>query len=109
MSEDPSSNTQDDNNSAIYSSGGFSVQQDFPNIGINDTNISTQYNVADALQIKYSLGRINSKIGVIKDDKDENTIFSEYDVSNDTLINDEVTITAEELLDYLTPDRVISM
>ena len=109
MSEDPSSNTQDDNNYAIYSSGGFSVQQDFPNIGINDTSISTQYNVADALQIKYSLGRINSKIGVVKDDKDENTIFSEYDVSNDTLINDEVTITAEELLDYLTPDRVISM
>lgn len=109
MSEDPSSNTQDNDNYAIYSSGGFSVQQDFPNIGIHDTSISTQYDVSDALQIKYSVRRINNKIGITKDEKNENTLFSEYDVSNDTLINDEVTITAEELLDYLTAERIISM
>lgn len=108
MSGDSSSNTQD-NNYAIYSSGGFYVQQDFPTIGIYDTSISSQYDVGDALQIKYSVSRINSKIGITKDENNNNTLFSEYDVSNATLIHDEVTITAEDLLDYLTSDRIISM
>lgn len=103
MAEEP------DENYAIYSSGGFSVQQDFPNIEIHDTSISNQYQVADALQIEYSVSRINTKLGITKDENNETTLFTEYDVSNDTLINDEVTITAEDLLDYLTSDKIISM
>ena len=55
MSEDT------DENYAFYSSGGFSVQQDYPNIEIHDTSISNQYQVADALQIEYSVSRINNR------------------------------------------------
>ena len=106
MSEDPENA---DENYAIYSSGGFSVNQKFPNIEIHDTSISNQYDVADALQIKYSVSRINRKIGITKDETNENTLFTEFDVSNDTLINDEVTITAEDILDYITSDKIISM
>lgn len=103
MSEDT------DENYAFYSSGGFSVQQDYPNIEIHDTSISNQYQVADALQIEYSVSRINTKLGITKDENNETTLFTEYDVSNDTLINDEVTITAEDILDYITSDKIISM
>jgi len=56
MSEDT------DENYAFYSSGGFSVQQDYPNIEIHDTSISNQYQVADALQIEYSEGESRPRI-----------------------------------------------
>lgn len=102
MAEDPS------NNYAMYSSGGFSIQQDFAEIQINDTNISNQYDVNEALQIKYSVRRMNSKIGITKD-ASNNIIFSDFDTSNNVFYTDEVTITADDILDYLTSDKIISM
>ena len=109
------SNTQDSSgiyigdNYAIDSSGGFSIQQSLPEIQLQDTSIARQFDVTDALQINYSVRRINTKIGVIKDENNENTLFTEFDLSNDTLMTDEVTIVADDILDYLTPDRIISM
>lgn len=109
------SNTQDSSgvyigdNYAIDSSGGFSIQQSLPEIQLQDTSIARQFDVTDALQIKYSVRRINTKIGVTKDEINENTLFTEFDLSNDMLITDEVTIVAEDILDYLTSDRIISM
>lgn len=109
------SNTQDSSgvyigdNYAIDSSGGFSIQQSLPEIQLQDTSIARQFDVTEALQIKYSVRRINTKIGVTKDENNENTLFTEFDLSNDMLITDEVTITAADILDYLTSDRIISM
>lgn len=109
------SNTQDSSgvyigdNYAIDSSGGFSIQQSLPEIQLQDTSIARQFNVTEALQIKYSVRRINTKIGVTKDENNENILFTEFDLSNDMLITDEVTITAADILDYLTSDRIISM
>ena len=108
-------NTQDSNgvyigdNYAIDSSGGFSIQQGLPEIKLQNTSIANQFDVTEALQIQYSVRRINNKIKVTKDQNNEKTLFTEFDLSNDTLITDEVTITAEDILDYLTADRIISM
>ena len=108
-------NTQDSSgiyigdNYAIDSSGGFSIQQSLPEIQLQDTSIARQFDVTDALQIKYSVRRINTKIGVVKDENNDNTLFTEFDLSNDTLMTDEVTIVADDILDYLTSDRIISM
>lgn len=108
-------NTQDSSgvyigdNYAIDSSGGFSIQQGLPEIKLQNTSIANQFDVTEALQIQYSVRRINNKIKVTKDQNNEKTLFTEFDLSNDTLITDEVTITAEDILDYLTADRIISM
>ena len=109
------SNTQDSSgiyigdNYAIDSSGGFSIQQNLPEIQLQDTSIARQFDVTDALQFNYSVRRINTKLGIVKDENNDNTLFTEFDLSNDTLVIDEVTITADDILDYLTPDRIISM
>ena len=108
-------NTQDSSgiyigdNYAIDSSGGFSIQQSLPEIQLQDTSIARQFDVTDALQISYSVRRMNTKIGITKDENNDNTLFTEFDLSNDTLMTDEVTIVADDILDYLTSDRIISM
>jgi autotransporter adhesin len=52
---------------------------------------------------------MNNKIKVTKDQNNDKTLYYKFDLSNDTLITDEVTITAEDILDYLNADRIVSM
>ena len=109
------SNTQNSNgayigdNYAIDSSGGFSLQQSLPEIKLQSTTVANQFDVTDALQFKYSVRRLNNNIGITKDEHNQLTIFTEFDLSNDTLVNDEMTIRAEDILDYLSSDKIISM
>lgn len=94
MSTSTSTNIQDSrgvyvgNNYVINSTGGFSIQQGLPRINLRNIGSANKIDVTDALQIKYPVVRINNKSDPI---------------------NDEVTITAEEILDYITPNRIISM
>lgn len=76
------------NNYVINSTGGFSIQQGLPRINLRNIGSANQIDVTDALQIKYPVVRINNKSDPI---------------------NDEVTITTEDILDYITPNRIISM
>tara|TARA_B110000285_G_scaffold230632_1_gene297615 strand:+ start:886 stop:2736 length:1851 start_codon:yes stop_codon:yes gene_type:complete len=94
---------------AIDSSGGFDIQQSFPEIQLQDTTIASRFDVTDALQIKYSVRRMNDRIGITKDENNDKTLFIEFDASNDMLINDTVTITSDDLLKYITTDSIISM
>jgi photosystem II stability/assembly factor-like uncharacterized protein len=109
------SNTQNSDGSyvgdnfAMDSSGGFSIEQSFPEIQLQDTTIANRFDVTDALQIKYSVRRMNDKIGVTKDESNDKTLYVEFDSSNDTLINDTVTITAEELLHCFQTDNIVSI
>jgi len=109
------SNTQNSNgayigdNYAIDSSGGFSLQQSLPEIKLQSTTVANQFDVTDALQFKYSVRRLNNNIGITKDEHNQLTIFTEFDLSNDTLVNDEMTIRAVDILDYLSSDKIISM
>lgn len=109
------SNTQNSNGSytgdayAIDTSGGFSIEQSFPEIQLQDTTVANRFDVTDALQIKFSVRRMNDKIGITKDENNTSTVYSEFDSSNDTLINDTVTITSEELLECLKTDSIVSI
>jgi len=93
----------------IDSSGGFILQQTFPEILLDVSNEIIKVNVTDALQIKYPVRRINSAIGIEKDLNNIETLSTSYDASTNTLIYDKVTITAEDILSYLTPEDIISM
>ena len=66
------SNTQDP--SGVYigeayafdASGGFTIEQTFPEIEVQDTNVANRFDVTDSLQIKYPVRRFNDKIAVTK-------------------------------------------
>lgn len=93
----------------IDSSGGFILQQTFPEIVLDISNEVIKVNVTDALQIKYPVRRINSAIGIEKDLNNTDTLSTSFDASTNTLIYDKVVITAQDILSYLTPEDIISM
>jgi len=104
-------------NNGVYSgdcyvydaSGGFSIERGFPQINLNTTTPITQYNVSDALQLRFSVRILNDKIGVIKDDNNDKVIQLFYDASNDTLNVDSLTVSTDEFIGALNPESVISM
>ena len=98
------------------SSGGFSVDQSFPQVNLNTYSPIAQYDVTEALQITYSVRTLNNKIGVIKDQSNVNVVeVLYYDVINNVLINDtgattdSVTINSSEFTSGITTSNVISM
>lgn len=109
------SNTQNSNGAytgdayAIDTSGGFSIEQNFPEIKLQDTTVANKFDVTDALQIQYSVRRMNDRIGITKDELNDKTLFLEFDASNDMLVNDTVTITSEDILSYITTENIISV
>ena len=108
------SNTQNSNGAytgdayAIDTSGGFSIEQSFPEIQLQDTTVANKFDVTDALQIQYSVRRMNDRIGITKDEVNDKTLFLEFDASNDMLVNDTVTITSQDILSYITSENIIS-
>ena len=110
------SNTQNENGVytgeayAIDTSGSFSIEQNLPEIKVQDTLLANRFDVGDALQITYSVRKINDKLGITKDELNDKTLFIEgFDEENDALVTDAVTVTSEELLSYITTNSIISM
>lgn len=109
------SNTQDSSgiyigdNYAIDSSGGFSIQQSFPEIQLQDTTLANRFDVTDALQIKYSVRSMNDKIGITKTETNDKTLHASFDASSDTLLTNTVTINSEELLHCFKTSNVVSV
>ena len=102
MSED---NTQIIGRSyVIDASGGFSLQQSFPEI-----QVATEFFVQNALQIRIGVDTLNQKLGITKDPANENVLEIDYDISNNKYNTDTITITAEELIGLVQVDNIISM
>jgi photosystem II stability/assembly factor-like uncharacterized protein len=93
----------------IDSSGGFFIEQTFPAVQPIFNESFVVVDVTNALQIKYPVRRINTAIGVEKDMNNIETISTSYDLSTNTFANNKVTITAEDILSYITVDDIISM
>lgn len=94
-------------NETFTGEGGFSVQQDGGTVALAlplDT-----YNVTDSLQIKFSARRMNDKLGITKDEDNYEVLYSSYDDVNDEQPQDMVEIIADEILDYLNTDNILSM
>ena len=94
-------------NDTFTGEGGFTVQQDMGNIQVQLPLDS--YNVTDSLQIKFSARKMNDKLGITKDEDNYEVLHSSYDISNDTHSYDSAEISAEEILDFLNTDNVLSM
>ena len=92
------------------SSGGFSVDQSFPRINLNTYLPIAQYDVTDALQIRFSVRTFNNKIGVIKDQCNNEVLEVLYfDVSSETLSSDFIHISTDEFLEGITTKNIVSM
>ena len=93
----------------LDTSGGFSLQQGFREINLNTMSPITQYDVTDAIQIYFSVRTINDKIGVYKDASNQNVVQLLFDLSTDSLLVDNATITTSDFLQNVKRDRIISL
>lgn len=100
----------------LDSIGGFSIDQSFPQVQLNNGLPISQYNVTDAMQIKYNVRTMNEKIGVIKDQYNNQVLeVIYYDASNQTLVDDygnnkeSVTVSSTDFLKNLITSNIISM
>lgn len=91
------------------SSGGFTIDQAFPGINLNTYSPVAQYNVTDAIQIKFSVRTFNDYIGVIKDESNNETISVLFDVSSETLGYDSITISTDDFLNGISTKSIMSM
>lgn len=88
----------------IDASGGFSMQQTFPEIPV-----ATEFFVQNALQIRIGVDNLNRRLGITKDPANENVLEFNYDTDTNKYNNDTITITVEELLGFVKVDNIISM
>jgi len=100
----------------LDSIGGFSIDQTFSQIQLSNGLPISKYNVSEAIQIKYNVRTMNEKIGVIKDQNNDQVLqVIYYDPMNENLIDDfgnikdTVTVTSSDFLKSLTTDNIISM
>ena len=100
----------------LDSIGGFSVDQTFSQIKLSDGLPISQYNVSEAMQIKYNVRTMNEKIGVIKDQNNDQVLQVIYfDPVKENLVDDfgidrnTVTVNSSEFLKSLNTNNIISM
>lgn len=90
-------------------SGGFTIEEGFSEIELNKIPIQ-RYDVTDAIQIAYSVRRFNDKIGIIKDENNNQVLdYIYWDPSEHMLTVDDITFTADEFLNTINTSSIISM
>jgi hypothetical protein len=97
-------------------SGGFAIDQAFPQINLNTYSPVAQYDVTGALQIRFNVRTLNNKIGIIKDQSNTEVLeVLYYDISNDYLsdingnITDSVTVSTTDFLTGVSTQNIVSM
>lgn len=88
----------------IDASGGFSIQQSFPEIPV-----ATEFFVQNALQIRIGVDNLNRKLGITKDPANENVLEFNHDTVNNKYNTDTISITSAELLSLVKTDNILSM
>lgn len=94
---------------AFYASGGFTMEKRFPNINLITEKPVIQYDVTQALQVRFDVRTFNRKIGLLKDANNINTIDSSFDLVADRFPIDSITISAEEFVAGMHEYQVISV
>ena len=97
-------------------SGGFSIEQSFSQIDLNTYSPIAQYDVTDAIQIRFSVRTLNNKIGIIKDQSNIEVLQVLYynnlqDILQDVHgnITDHVTVNPVDFIKGVTTENIISM
>jgi len=103
---------------AFNATGGFTMEQGFNTIKLRDSSAVHQFDVTDALQVKFDVATFNAKLGITKvhvgDRKNAAlaptcSLGSYFDVVNDNLKTDSITLTAAEFVSGMSASQVISV
>ena len=94
---------------AFLATGGFTIEQGFATVKLLQQNPLSKYDMTNALQVKYDVALFNKKLGIVKDATNKTVIDSSFIFTLDRFPNDIITITAEEFVQNMTTQQVISV
>jgi photosystem II stability/assembly factor-like uncharacterized protein len=95
---------------AFESSGGFIIESVLPEIQIAPLHPLSQFDVTDAVQMKFSLRQLNDQLGIIKDDSNIAVLeIIDFDASNQVLQTDSVEIDAADFLNCVITQNILSV
>jgi hypothetical protein len=94
---------------AFLATGGFTIEQGFATVKLIQENPLSKYDMTNALQVKYDVALFNKKLGIIKDASNQMVIDSSFILASDRFPNDVITITADEFVQNMTTQQVISV
>lgn len=102
---------------AFNATGGFVMDQGFDTIKLRDSSAVYQYDVTDALQVKFDVATFNAKLGITKTTNANGRknaaltvpLASYFDVVNDVLLTDSITLTAAQFVSGMSSSQVISV
>jgi len=94
---------------AFLATGGFTIEQGFATIKLIQQNPLSKYDLTNTLQVKYDVKLFNQKLGVLKDAANINVLDSSYNAVTDRFPNDIITIDANEFVNNMTAQQVISV
>ena len=109
---------------AFYGSGGYTIDQCFNTIKLIPESKIYQYDVTNAVQVRFDVRTFNEKLGLFKDQNNQYITFSSYDTIRDvfttaTVSNglnvataptlDTITLSANEFVNGLLTNYVISV
>lgn len=94
---------------AFYGSGGFTMDQCFNTIKLQQQNPLLRYDVTKAVQVRFDVRTFNSKIGLIKEPNNVDIISSDFNPVTDKFPNNSITISASEFLDGMSAAQILSV
>uniref|UniRef100_A0A6C0LQK6 Uncharacterized protein n=1 Tax=viral metagenome TaxID=1070528 RepID=A0A6C0LQK6_9ZZZZ len=94
---------------AFYGSGGFTMDQCFNTIKLQQQNPLLRYDVTKALQVRFDVKTFNQKLGLIKAANNVDIIDSSFNPVTDKFPNNSITINASEFLNGMSAAQVISV
>ena len=94
---------------AFYGSGGFTMDQCFNTIKLQQQNPLLRYDVTKAVQVRFNVRTFNEKIGLYKAANNVDISSSSFDPTSDKFPNSSVTITAAEFLAGMSEAQVLSV
>lgn len=94
---------------AFYGSGGFTMDQCFNTIKLQQQNPLLRYDVTKALQVRFNVRTFNEKIGLFKNYNNVDITESDFNPVTDKFPNNSITISASEFLAGMSAAQVISV
>jgi photosystem II stability/assembly factor-like uncharacterized protein len=92
------------------SSGGFVIDQSFPQINLAPITPLATYDVTEAIQIYFSVRKLNDQLGIIKDECNNVVLeILNYDLNNQKLNSDTATIDSDTFLNSINTTSIVSM
>jgi len=94
---------------AFIATGGYTIGQGFDTIRLAKQIEVLQYDLTQALQVRYDVRIFNQKLGLCKDASNQYIIDSSFNPITDLYPIDSITISASEFVNFMNPGQVISV